>query len=427
MKGQKRKRPSTRGGVSTRARKTVSDENEPTRQPPHTLEFYIKSTEFTKTCKIQTKCFVKNTVDVIKKLKEEVSWFTSHPQFRHFSHMPDEKYRKLQGMWMLLLRTICTEEEDVAWFAVNDSPCEDCPRMCKSRFTNSSMRGYPLEDIYAALGKTKVKNSVLVPTTSEETLLACIIDEEQEYHQERQSEGEVSRRIILNSGLEQSLKGLEDRIVKAMGEGFDRLTAMVEAKLEWDAGRDYGKDDGRDYGKEVGEKGKENSETGEKVENSETGAKVENREDDEKLEEDVEEEEQEAEEVKENSENNEEEKENSENYEKEDDEEMENSEYDEQEAERRRVEADAAWRIILSESDNDEDVEKKKKKKEAENAEKLEKEAEKESEGTFTPLRGRITPSAVEAEKAVETEEKNNEEEAMVTEKEAIETEKEAE
>ncbi|CAF1930173.1 unnamed protein product [Brassica oleracea] len=28
--------------------------------------------------------------------------------------------------------------------------------MCKSRFTNSSMRGYPLEDIYAALGKTKV-------------------------------------------------------------------------------------------------------------------------------------------------------------------------------------------------------------------------------------------------------------------------------
>lgn len=28
--------------------------------------------------------------------------------------------------------------------------------MCKSRFTKSSMRGYPLEDIYAALGETKV-------------------------------------------------------------------------------------------------------------------------------------------------------------------------------------------------------------------------------------------------------------------------------
>ncbi|XP_033128603.1 uncharacterized protein At3g43530-like [Brassica rapa] len=357
IKGRKRKNPSSfSGGVSTRtrARKAVSDENEPVgedvvheestrvrektavslsldsesedmsavsskaRQPPQPLEFYFKSTEFTKTCKIQTKCSVKDTVDVIKKLKEEVKWFTSHPQFRHFFHMPSEKYLKLQAMWMLLMRTIRTEkEEDVAWFGVNgvpirysmrehalisgldcheyprkylklggtkfvdyyfgglkkititdveqkllsmktacndrlkmavlfflgrvirgqakdtgpvdpfilrvvddleacktfpwgrltfedavknikhmmellkgevhpacgfpgfviplqvlafecipklgkkfrlsaDSPCEDCPRMCKSRFTKSSMKGYPLEDIYTALGKTKV-------------------------------------------------------------------------------------------------------------------------------------------------------------------------------------------------------------------------------------------------------------------------------
>ncbi|KAF8114427.1 hypothetical protein N665_0037s0004 [Sinapis alba] len=294
----------------------MSDVSSQERQPPQPLDFYFKSTEYTKTCKIQTKCYVSKTVDVIKKLKVEVKWFTSHPQFRHFFHMPDEQYLKLQGMWMLLMRTISMEEEDVAWFAVNgvpirysmrehalicgldcheyprsylklgstkfvdfyfggeekitikdveqkllsmkpcndrlkmavlfflgrvirgktkdtgpldpfilrivddlevcrtfpwgrltfedaikeikhvmellkgevhdacgfpgfviplevlafqcipklgktfrlssDSPCEDCPRMCKSRFTKSSMRGYPLEDIYAALGKTKV-------------------------------------------------------------------------------------------------------------------------------------------------------------------------------------------------------------------------------------------------------------------------------
>ncbi|KAH0879567.1 LOW QUALITY PROTEIN: hypothetical protein HID58_066961 [Brassica napus] len=404
MKGQKRKRPSTRGGVSTRARKTVSDENEPekTEEVVHQESTPMRETS------VVSLSLDSESEDICCIIK--VCWF-------------QQQVRKL--CWLVsLMRSKSITPKKIWW------------------------KELYLTDVDAHVF-TKKKDKAKVKSVEESSSI-------------------------------QSLKGLEDRIVKAMGEGFDRLTAMVEAKLEvmdsrlsfieknqripkrkdrkiertvasieskgkrrvvWDAGRDYGKDDGRDYGKEVGEKGKENSETGEKVENSETGAKVENREDDEKLEEDVEEEEQEAEEVKENSENNEEEKENSENYEKEDDEEMENSEYDEQEAERRRVEADAAWRIILSESDNDEDVEKKKKenkekdsenddeeqKKEAENAEKLEKEAEKESEGTFTPLRGRITPSAVEAEKAVETEEKNNEEEAMVTEKEAIETEKEAE
>ncbi|XP_009128749.2 uncharacterized protein At3g43530-like [Brassica rapa] len=148
------------GGVSnrTRARKAVSDGNEPVRedvvhqdstsvrettvvslsvdseskdmyavsskarQPPQPLELYFKSTEFSKTCKIPSKCFVKNTMDVIKKLKEKVKWLTSHPQFHHFFHMPDEQYLKLQGMWMLLMRTISTEEEDVAWFGVNGVP-----------------------------------------------------------------------------------------------------------------------------------------------------------------------------------------------------------------------------------------------------------------------------------------------------------------
>ncbi|XP_013617516.1 PREDICTED: uncharacterized protein At3g43530-like [Brassica oleracea var. oleracea] len=90
-------------------------------QPMQPLEFYFKSSEFPKSSKIETKCFVTKTVKLIKG-KPEAEWFTSHPQFRHFFHMPDEDNLKLQGMWMLLLRTICTPEDDVAWFVVNGVP-----------------------------------------------------------------------------------------------------------------------------------------------------------------------------------------------------------------------------------------------------------------------------------------------------------------
>lgn len=83
---------------------------------------YFDNSQFTKICKIQTKCFVTETVNVIKKLKPEVNWFTEHPQFHHFFHMPQEPNLKLMGMWMLLLRTIRIEEEDIAWFGVNGVP-----------------------------------------------------------------------------------------------------------------------------------------------------------------------------------------------------------------------------------------------------------------------------------------------------------------
>ena len=39
---------------------------------------------------------------------------------------------------------------------------EECPRMCKSRFKKTSMKGYPLEDIYAALGNTKVYACIIM-------------------------------------------------------------------------------------------------------------------------------------------------------------------------------------------------------------------------------------------------------------------------
>ncbi|CAN6821342.1 unnamed protein product, partial [Brassica oleracea] len=65
-------------------------------------------------------------------------------------------------------------------------------------------------------GISAVINSVLVPTVDEETLLARIIDLEPEYHR------------------------VEERIVKAMEEGFSGINLTVETKLEamnWTMGK----------------------------------------------------------------------------------------------------------------------------------------------------------------------------------------------
>ncbi|XP_048610882.1 uncharacterized protein At3g43530-like [Brassica napus] len=94
-------------------------------QPLPPDELCFKNTEFTQTCKIQSKCYVTETVKFLKKarFKPELEWFENHPQFCHFFHMPDEPNLKLQGMWMLLLRTVpLHESEDTSWFAVNGVP-----------------------------------------------------------------------------------------------------------------------------------------------------------------------------------------------------------------------------------------------------------------------------------------------------------------
>ncbi|CAN7095109.1 unnamed protein product [Brassica rapa subsp. narinosa] len=147
--------------------------------------------------------------------------------------------------------------------------------MCKSRFTKSSLRGYPLEDIYAAVGETKVINSVLVPTIGEQIMLARIIDEEREYDRqgspsdtwnywlnvkqkniwwEELYELDQAARGVLpkkkdkekvtfaegsssNSGLDSRLQGLEERILEFMGEGFAGLHVTVETMLESQSSR----------------------------------------------------------------------------------------------------------------------------------------------------------------------------------------------
>ncbi|CAN7047890.1 unnamed protein product [Brassica rapa subsp. trilocularis] len=337
------------------------------------------------------------------------------------------------------------------------------------------MKGYPLEDIYAALGHTKVINSVLVPTVGEEIMLARIIDEEREYHCEGSTSDtwnhwlnvkqkkifwkelydlDVAARVFKKkkdkekvtfledssskSGLE-SLKALEEKILGAMSEGFSGLKSVVEAKLgdmdvrmskfeknqrqlrrrakkieekltsiesNKNEERNYGEDmdfgwEDRDYGrtegKENSEKAKEDKENSGSGEEKDVVSGGENSKDGEKDKGNVEDEEE-----KEN------EADKTELGTREKDEVSEEDYDTEEEAEKRRVEADALWRSILSEE-----------------TEYLEKEAEKVAKGTPTPPRGR--PKRLAARKIVLTPPEEFLRGPTVTAPSPIETEKEAE
>ncbi|CAF1701940.1 hypothetical protein YC2023_037295 [Brassica napus] len=298
----------------------------------------------------------------------------------------------------------------------------------------------------------QVINSVLVPTVDEETLLARIIDPEPEYQREGSTsdrwnywlnvkqkkiwwkelyESDVAARKFTktkdkekvtivegsssNSGLESMLKGVEERIVKAMEEGFSGINLMVETKLEamnlrmgklekyqqvlkkkakkiedkltsieskgnedeeytqwndFDYGRDHGKD--RDMAEaEKAETGKKISEKGE--EDEENSGKDE--EDEENSEKGEEEKDQEPEKDKENSDS----VEKGEEYVEKSDEENSLLRLHE----RVRVQAEEFWRTIDDESEAEKEAEEEVEKEGEEEAEKEvqeEKEGEKEAE-----------------------------------------------
>ncbi|KAF8095003.1 hypothetical protein N665_0347s0024 [Sinapis alba] len=208
----------------------------------------------------------------------------------------------------------------------------------------------PLEDI----------NNVLVPTVGKEILMRRIIDEEPRYHSEGSKSDTVKQKKIWwkklyksdvvarvftkkkekenitllegsssISGLELSLKSLEERLLKSMEQGFSCLNGTMDTKLEamnsrmiWDYSRG-------DYS--GGHGSKENSENGKEKEEEEKEEKEEKDEEAENLEE--------KDEEAKNLEEKDREGENSENGKKR----TENSE-EENEAERRKVETDAAWR-----------------------------------------------------------------------------------
>ncbi|CDY68379.1 BnaCnng58750D [Brassica napus] len=213
---------------------------------------------------------------------------------------------------MNYLKGECIPDLGKTFRIYSDDASEDCPRMCKSRFTKSSLKGYPLEDIYAAVGDTKVINSVLVPTIGKQIMLARIIDEEREYDcqgspsdtwnywlnvkqkniwwKELYELDQAARGVLpknkdkekvtfaegssSNSGLDSRLQGLEERILEFMGEGFVGL--HVTSKVEPSHGEDM---DFRQWDYE-GEKEKENSEADEQdTEDSESESESESEDD----------------------------------------------------------------------------------------------------------------------------------------------------
>ncbi|KAF8083529.1 hypothetical protein N665_0767s0004 [Sinapis alba] len=135
-----------------------------------------------------------------------------------------------------------------------DGCLEECPRMCKSRFKKTSMKGYPLEDIYDALGDTKVIHNMLLPTVNEEIMLACIINVEEEYDREgSQSDSwnywlNVKRKTLSweemyeldiearkfskkkDKGKGKNVEALSSKT--DLESGFDGLKKNVETKLE---------------------------------------------------------------------------------------------------------------------------------------------------------------------------------------------------
>lgn len=91
------------------------------------LRMYFPATEYMKNIKISTRCYVKEFLSTLEKLeppltRHERNWFQTHPQFRHIFHLPKDNNHKLQGMWMLFLRTACIEKKKEAWFVVNGVP-----------------------------------------------------------------------------------------------------------------------------------------------------------------------------------------------------------------------------------------------------------------------------------------------------------------
>ncbi|CAB77985.1 hypothetical protein [Arabidopsis thaliana] len=205
------------------------DDEEQSMQPER---MFFGPSEYVKTCKIGTRCTVRQTVKYLEECKEDLPWFKAHPQFRHVFHMPEEKNHMTQGMWMLLLRTARTEMDRECWFVViatkskadgnidkfflkivddvracetspwgrftfdgcmEDLPFEaiphlgqkfrdpvrfenECPRMCKAKFSSSVMKGFSLEEINEELESVKVISSVLESDYEEKDLLRRIVD-----------------------------------------------------------------------------------------------------------------------------------------------------------------------------------------------------------------------------------------------------------
>ncbi|KAF2541485.1 hypothetical protein F2Q68_00030604 [Brassica cretica] len=140
-------------------------------QPMQPLEFYFKSNEFPKTCKIQTKCFVINSV-LVTTIGEKIMLARIIDEEREYG-----RQGSLSDTWNYWLNV---KQKNIWWKDL-----------------------YELDQAARVLPKKKDKEKVTF------------------------AEGSSS-----NSGLDSRLQGLEERILEFMREGFVGLNLTVETKLE---------------------------------------------------------------------------------------------------------------------------------------------------------------------------------------------------
>ena len=110
-----------------------------------------------KKIKLGTRCMIASAIKTLSKLKPKLSkaewnWFTEHPQFRHIFHMKSENNHRVQGMWMLLLRTAGCERRREVWFIVNGDAIRYGLRE-HGLISGLFCHNYPLD--YKKLGGTK--------------------------------------------------------------------------------------------------------------------------------------------------------------------------------------------------------------------------------------------------------------------------------
>ncbi|XP_013639578.1 PREDICTED: uncharacterized protein At3g43530-like [Brassica oleracea var. oleracea] len=108
--------------IDNDAPRTAGEENMAV-EPMRPVGFFFKPSDYWTACKLSSRCHQHDFLETIKDFKEsEKSWFENHPQFKHLFHMDCCEKRKVQGLWMLLLRCMHTGKERQAWFGVNGVP-----------------------------------------------------------------------------------------------------------------------------------------------------------------------------------------------------------------------------------------------------------------------------------------------------------------
>ncbi|XP_048617174.1 uncharacterized protein At3g43530-like [Brassica napus] len=108
--------------IDNDAPRTAGEENMAV-EPMRPVGFFFKPSDYWTACKLSSRCHQHYFLETIKDFKEsEKSWFENHPQFKHLFHMDCCEKRKVQGLWMLLLRCMHTGKERQAWFGVNGVP-----------------------------------------------------------------------------------------------------------------------------------------------------------------------------------------------------------------------------------------------------------------------------------------------------------------